>query len=419
MVGLLASSAFVYVFMSSGLSGPDTTPPDIVLRLFIACTVYCPLAILVTSRMSQSPHEGPLVPEMPRPEAYDLLSNRERAVIERLLARETLTGIAHELGVSPSAVGTYRTRAFEKLGVASVDNVRRMVEEAARKPRAVSETVGTGPRRTRRLLLVLSLLLCLLVQSYSGSADAERFLLLFAVALSVGSLCGAAEGACAQLECGHVMEVGCFRLSRTGLSLVTLGAYSLLLMRDSLLVYSLPFSAVALAFLPPLAHAVRSAVEGARAVGTVSLLAAVADGLFGVPVLSSLGASAFCALVPPFAQAAIQGAAFDYGPLVWAVVLLVGIVSCTVSLSGEAEPRSDVRAESRVRSYLLGRGLSDRQAQVAMQTALGLSQSQIAESLCLSTATIGSYRHAAYRLLGVHRRDELQELLRKDAGWSM
>jgi DNA-binding CsgD family transcriptional regulator len=53
------------------------------------------------------------------PDALLALSERERAVCLGVLAGKKAEVIAHELGVAPTSVVTYRRRAYEKLGISS------------------------------------------------------------------------------------------------------------------------------------------------------------------------------------------------------------------------------------------------------------------------------------------------------------
>ena len=53
------------------------------------------------------------------------LSERERTVLQGVCAGKTLAALAEELGVSRSTVGTYCTRAYEKLGVDSKEAVQK------------------------------------------------------------------------------------------------------------------------------------------------------------------------------------------------------------------------------------------------------------------------------------------------------
>ena len=51
--------------------------------------------------------------------ALAFLSDRERQVCEAMLAGKKAEAIAHELGVAPSSIITYRKRAYDKLGIRS------------------------------------------------------------------------------------------------------------------------------------------------------------------------------------------------------------------------------------------------------------------------------------------------------------
>ena len=72
---------------------------------------------------STLPVASDLAPEM-------RLSDREREVLEALMAGSTLSDIASCLGISPNSVSTYKKRLFQKLDVDTLpDLVRRVVAE--------------------------------------------------------------------------------------------------------------------------------------------------------------------------------------------------------------------------------------------------------------------------------------------------
>ena len=50
---------------------------------------------------------------------FDRLTERERDVCERILLGYTSIGIGLDLNIAPSSVVTYRRRAYEKLGIAT------------------------------------------------------------------------------------------------------------------------------------------------------------------------------------------------------------------------------------------------------------------------------------------------------------
>jgi DNA-binding CsgD family transcriptional regulator len=56
-------------------------------------------------------------------------------------------------------------------------------------------------------------------------------------------------------------------------------------------------------------------------------------------------------------------------------------------------------------------GLTDRERQIARLAAQGLTSEQIAQRLVISVRTAESHLYHVFRKLGVHTRDQLQELL--------
>lgn len=62
---------------------------------------------------------------------------------------------------------------------------------------------------------------------------------------------------------------------------------------------------------------------------------------------------------------------------------------------------------TRLRGYLVGRGLRELEVEVALLTASGASAAQIAQSLSYAPSSVATARREAYRKLGVHARDQL------------
>jgi FixJ family two-component response regulator len=60
-----------------------------------------------------------------------LLTEREREVMERLVAGKTNKSIAYELGISPKTVDFHRANVLQKVGVNSVVELVRLVQKAA------------------------------------------------------------------------------------------------------------------------------------------------------------------------------------------------------------------------------------------------------------------------------------------------
>lgn len=70
----------------------------------------------------------------------ETLTGREREVVEALVTGSTQAQVAEALAISPSTVATYRARACEKLGVASLDEVLPREVGAAAVPPAMGVT---------------------------------------------------------------------------------------------------------------------------------------------------------------------------------------------------------------------------------------------------------------------------------------
>lgn len=70
--------------------------------------------------------------------------------------------------------------------------------------------------------------------------------------------------------------------------------------------------------------------------------------------------------------------------------------------------------ERRVNGYLIGKGLSEVQAQIVILTLFGYNSTSIAERLVLSPHTVKSYRALAYDRLGVRGKRGLVSLINKE-----
>lgn len=76
-----------------------------------------PETVRLIARLVQLHVEATPASEIPRP--LEVLSARERSVCLGILAGKKAEQIAHELGLKPTSVATYRTRAYQKLGINS------------------------------------------------------------------------------------------------------------------------------------------------------------------------------------------------------------------------------------------------------------------------------------------------------------
>ena len=72
--------------------------------------------------------------------------------------------------------------------------------------------------------------------------------------------------------------------------------------------------------------------------------------------------------------------------------------------------------ETRCKSYLRGRGLSELEAGVLILSAKKMGRAAIAESLAISVATVSAYRARGARKLGAESLDEAFRLMREEGG---
>lgn len=75
--------------------------------------------------------------------------------------------------------------------------------------------------------------------------------------------------------------------------------------------------------------------------------------------------------------------------------------------------------KGRIVSYLIGRGLSDSQAQILAQIFEGCTAQEIASDLHYSLGLINVARFEGYRMLHVHSAEELRSLIRSEVLWDI
>ena len=139
-----------------------------------ALAVWMPPAGNATSSSPVESHPG-----------AELLTEREREVAEALVTGSTQTQVAEALAISPSTVATYRARACEKLGVASLDEIAPREVGAAVIPPAMGVTFS-GALPLMVMALCAGLTLRLLTRAVVTRADAlSRALSILAVLASL------------------------------------------------------------------------------------------------------------------------------------------------------------------------------------------------------------------------------------------
>lgn len=84
----------------------------------LACLVL-PMLPLNRSRVSTQPRLSPVELETRFADRFPALTRREREVCSRAAIGLSVEATAHELGIAPTSVLTYRRRAYQRLGVGS------------------------------------------------------------------------------------------------------------------------------------------------------------------------------------------------------------------------------------------------------------------------------------------------------------
>ncbi len=337
------------------------------------------------------------------------LSKREREIVELLLEGRTASAIARSLGISVGTVGTYKSRAFSKFGLNAKDGLEALRE-------AVGGDEGTAViSKTKRGFSRWPIALSLLAVFFIGTRFAQESpsnILIFSetICLFMSFLFGRKTMDGVTEISSPVKILGCLTMVLTVGVLYDYASGS----------FAGPVGLVLVWLMSPflIMLAITVAHFGSRISGLDQASAAfmeLADGeafralLFGVAVWEYIGQTSMV---------------FGFG---WLVVLLVCVVplalfGCLMTEHGVSQPAvdcSDSALMKRALSYLIGRGLSETEAEVAYYTALGLSRAQISEKIHVAPGTVNAYRASSYRRLGIHSSRELRILLNDYAGQSM
>lgn len=179
LVALLAYLAVLWASCSGSMRlGAALRWPEWALR-YVAWVLWgVALAVWVVP----ADDAGSMSPLGRRPGA-ETLTEREREVIEALVTGSTQAQVADALAISPSTVATYRARACEKLGVASLDEiVPRELGAAAVPPTMGVASSGALPLMAMALCagLTLRLLTRVVVSSEQALSQALGILAVLA-----------------------------------------------------------------------------------------------------------------------------------------------------------------------------------------------------------------------------------------------
>lgn len=318
---------------------------------------------------------------------FEGLSQREKDVLSPLLVGKSQAEVAVELGLKPSTVGTYRKRAMEKLGAASLDDLREKAPDAEK---------GKQSAKRRWLPMAWAMATVMPLACWLGGLPVCAF-----VAALASASCAFLASDCE----GDGLEA----------SLSIALCLSLGIVLRGIAIGALP----ALWGIVPVVASMATALVLER-LGICDSLEC--EGVWQlVPGLSML-VLGLC--VGPVALETVNvmfaGLLLNW-PLVLAASAVVAIATATLLTYLLLEEgnchTSGVDGESALH-ILQGQGLSELEAQVLLAIARGEKTPEICARLSVATGTVNSYRLRGYRKLGIHSRHELAELLSRqlDAG---
>lgn len=333
------------------------------------------------------------------------LTNREREVVVLLLEGLTQKEAATELGISPSTVGTYRSRAFAKLAVSNTSEIKVVLREhsAGRSSeQPMKPRVAHGATKVFSFLLIGALpfiLACLPV-------GPTRPLAIMLISLPSAYGVVASRGLAPDLP----------PKNRDATEILTSGAFGLTLaatLRGAAYGYVAPHVASTLILL---AGFVRLLHDSSGAEGGVASQMGVSspegNAMFVLGCCLGLSPESprrvlIASSVSVDVQTAYAAAA--------TVLFLLLIMECRQGAQLRKQPLEvDIPGNERCILYLRGRGLGELEARAALLLAKGLPGKEICRRLSISPGTLNSYRFRTYSKLGLHSRRELRELLIRD-----
>lgn len=330
------------------------------------------------------------------------LTGRELEVVTLLLSGLSQKEVANSLGIKPSTVGTYRSRAFDKLSVSKLEEIE-VISPAKEVPAHATTT---------RIRTVASFFAFIVIAAgLPAISDILPTiycpLVCFIVALAAElALIAVASRAHAQDRERKRNAIGCHFccVCTFLLAVVVRGTIYGYLPQPA---FCIPLALACLAML--LRHrSMRGADEH------------LCDGCCVAPLATFVLGMCFAAS-PAAPETIFVGGLISVNlPTLYAVSSLIlsfclVVVCYLYQLRGR---RAEPGASETVRSvlYLRGRGLGELEAQAASLIARGFPNDTICEFLHISPGTLNSYRFRTYSILGIHSRTELKEILDRDVG---
>ena len=344
---------------------------------------------------SKSNSKEMLCVALERLEGYDALSGREREVISLDLSGAPSDAIVERLSVSRSTLGTYRSRAYHKLGISDrqelLDLLLRNAEVDADEPSR--RNVLSSPLAVGLCVLVVPTLAVCMALAFGRLLPAGALTFVSAIIFSLGLVASIANLFSGP---GESRELTFAQFPSLLASAAIAGGLLILCTSCSLVGRVICGVSVFLSWY------VLEREQGLENVWTPLCIAS--GSVYGLVV------AAITASVDPGETVLVS----------WVSILTIASLLTLWAVRGQERAilaDYSLHGRERARAYLMGRGLSELETDVAVLTALGFSPRSIAASLCISPHTVSKYRGRSYGKLGVLGRDGLRDLLRKEAGF--
>lgn len=378
---------------------------------------------------------------------FELLSERERAVLEETLSGLTGEQIAAKCGISESTVATHRKRGYAKLCVSGLGELKERLASCAGTDEALTVerrpcTEASNDLRPRWRAVVVIPMLLLMVAAPPGYVSLseppyglsfERLapflagLVLMSVGLSLWCRVYREGPDRVRAFTGEGGRDG--RVRRFVLGVSSLGAGAML---GSAWLLPIPSEFNPSVVLELLVLRLWSALGLAALVfgageffapapspcGIAERVRAIACGgvdalVLRVPQCIALFGAGFLLINADLKLTSLDMLYIFYELCTW-VCRIFSLLLAVLVLMSETRYRSYARQESKdkeLQDWFSAKGLSHMQVQVVMLSLAGHSCSEIGAKLHLAPGTVRSYRSRACKLLGVSAIDELRKVV--------
>ena len=371
-------------------------------------------------------------------EGVENLSPREREVITRTLAGESISAIASDLSLSEGSVASYRARGYQKLSVGNLKGLKRRVNNGLISVENVSQPDSAEKRQVKSSLPYLLInaalsagcalgTILLVFRSFCPDAPDELILSNGIAVYQLGTYlvwCTAftflVSGIVVKQDGDDVTRIESKRFASETLSCITSFQWLVLAFAFNMGVPLCLLDVHGFVFLLTIAVLMRSFVvyKSEMPLHYASSRSSTASPYSIGKALYSV-AHSFRDYQTLFGAGLIMAVGtFLYAPP-WMLPVFFDMVSITLGVRflhklrlREQRLLDNADSEMKMRfNYLRDNGFSDLHAHVTLDWAQGETIERTVEALATSRSTVMTYRRRACKILGVKSVDELRKLL--------